>query len=235
MPLRNSQSEIDASLLAYQDFILYIQAKEHSHRGASNMRTNQTIKGLMLLSFFLLLANCFSVHAQTNRKSNYNAPARSANVVKRLGVFTNMRFTREHQYGYSVELWQEKNRLFGFLLVSEGLIGDTPTGLLEDVVFEPKTGRLTFQARLSTGSTFNSNNEQIPTRDVYRFNGTLKSQKLTGVLEHTDALDRVATSTKKNVSLRRSKSESGSMIEARSYKEWEKEANEILKLRGPKW
>jgi hypothetical protein len=199
------------------------------------MRKNQTIKGLVLLSFFLLLATGFSVHSQTNHKAKGRTPARSANVVKKLGVFTNMRFTGEHQYGYSVELWQEKDRLFGFLLVSEGLTGDTPTGLLEDVVFNPKTGRLTFRARLSTGSTFNSNNEQIPTRDVYRFNGTLKGQKLTGALEHTDALDRAATGTKKNVSLRRSKSESESMIEARSYDEWEKEAAEILKLRGPKW
>ncbi len=199
------------------------------------MRTNQTIKGLMSLNFFLLLAISFSVHGQTNLTSNDQAPAPSAVVVKRLGVFTNMRFTREHQYGYSVELWQEKDRLFGFLLVSEGLIGDTPTGLLEDVVLDPETGRLAFRTRLSTGSTFNRNNEQIPTRDVYLFNGRLKGQRLTGVLEHTFALDRAATSTKKNVSLRRSKSESESMIEARSYDEWKKEADEILKLRGPKW
>jgi hypothetical protein len=115
------------------------------------------------------------------------------------------------------------------------LIGDTPTGLLEDVAFDPKTGRLTFRARLSTGSTFNGNNGQVPTRDVYRFNGTLRGQKLTGVLEHTDASDRAAAGTKKNVSLRRSKSASGSMIKARSYEEWKKEADEILKLRGPKW
>ncbi|HEX7956591.1 MAG TPA: hypothetical protein VF508_06600 [Pyrinomonadaceae bacterium] len=146
-----------------------------------------------------------------------------------------MRFTSEHQYGYSVELWQEEGRLFGLLLVSEGLIGDTPAGLLEDVVFDPRAGRLTFRARLSTGSTFNGNNEQVPTRDVYRFKGTLKGRMLTGVLEHTDALARAATGTKKSVSLRRSKSESESMMEAGSYAEWKKEADEILKLRGPRW
>lgn len=78
----------------------------------------------------------------------------SNRAVKRLGVFTNMRFTREHQYGYSVELWQEKDRVFGLFLSSEGLSGDTPTGLLEDAAFDAKTGRLTFRARLSTGMTF---------------------------------------------------------------------------------
>lgn len=189
----------------------------------------------MLLNLFLLLATGICVHGQTSRKPGNQAPARHAAAVKRLGVFTNMRFTREHQYGYSVELWQEKDRLFGFLLVSAGLAGDTPTGLLENVVFDPKTGRLTFRARLSTGSTFNKNNEQVPTRDVYRFNGTLRGQRLTGILEHSDASDGAAAATKTSVSLRRSRGESESMLEARSYDEWRQEADEILKLRGPKW
>jgi hypothetical protein len=147
----------------------------------------------------------------------------------------NMRFTQEHQYGYSVELWREKGRLFGFFLASDGLAGDTPTGLLEDVVFDARTGRLSFRARLSTASTFNQNNEQVPTRDVYRFNGTLKGQRLAGRLEHADALNRSATDKRTNISLTRSKSQSESMVRARSYEEWRKGADEILKLRGPRW
>lgn len=146
-----------------------------------------------------------------------------------------MRYSGEHQSGYSVALWQEKGRLFGLFLVAAGLAGDTPTGLLEDVVFDSKTGKLSFRGRLSTGSTFNENNEQVPTRDIYRFNGTLKGQKLTGTLEHTDALNQSATGTRTNVSLTRSKGESESMAGAKSYDEWRRGADEILKLRGPKW
>ena len=199
------------------------------------MRTNQTRTGHMTLTFLLLLAVGLSVHSQTSRKSNNQTHAQSDSAVKRLGVFTNMRFTGEHQSGYSVELWQEKGRLFGFFLAAAGLAGDTPTGLLEDVVFDSRTGKLTFGARLSTGSTFNNNNEQVPTRDIYGFHGTLRGQKLTGVLEHTDALDPSATGTKTNISLTRSKKESESMVGAKSYDEWRKAADEILKLRGPKW
>lgn len=199
------------------------------------MGTNRTTKVLTLLGLFMLLAGGLSVRGQTGRKADGRASARPAGAVKRLGVFTNMRFTREHQYGYSVELWQEKGRLFGFLLVSAGLAGDTPTGLLEDAALDPKTGRLTFRARLSTGSTFNKENEQVPTRDVYRFSGTLKGRRLSGVLEHADASGSSAVATKTSVSLRRSKGESESMLEARSYDEWKKEADEIMKLRGPKW
>ncbi len=199
------------------------------------MGTDRTITRLLPLSFALLLAAGLSVHAQAGRKSGARTPARSAEAVKRLGAFTNMRFTGEHQSGYSVELWQERGKLFGLFLASAGLAGDTPAGLLEDVVFDPKTGKLTFGARLSTGSTFGANNEQVPTRDVYRFSGVLTDQRLAGVLEHADALNRSAAGTKTRVSLTRSRSESESMAGAKSYDEWRRWADEILKLRGPKW
>ncbi len=198
------------------------------------MKTSRTLGVLTLLSFFLLSAACAIAHGQTGRKPVGRANAQPAVAVRRLGVFTNMRFTAEHQYGYSVELWQERGRVFGLLLVSAGLAGDTPTGLLEDVALDTKTGSLTFRARLSTGSTFDANNQQVPTRDVYEFKGALKGQRLTGTLEHTDALNQSAAGEKTKVSLRKSKSESASMIQPGSYDEWKKEADEILKLRGPK-
>jgi hypothetical protein len=103
------------------------------------------------------------------------------------------------------------------------------------VMFDPKTGKLSFRARLSTGMTVNKNNEEVPTRDVYQFEGALKGQLLTGVLEHTNALDSSAMSEKTRVSLRKSKSETDSMSKAKSYDEWKKEADEILEFRGPKW
>ena len=199
------------------------------------MKNNQTIKRLLLLGLFLVLATGSNAVGQKNQKPKNQIPAESAGVVRKFGVFTNMRFTEEHQYGNSVELWQDKDRLFGFFLVSEGLIGDTPTGMLEDVVFNSKTGKLSFKARLSTGTTFDENKQQVPSRDGYEFKGILKGAKLTGVLEYTNALAVSARSTKTNVTLRKSKSESESMSEAASYDEWKKAADEILKLRGPKW
>lgn len=188
------------------------------------------IKCLFLVT--LILAFASTGFAQTNKNQ---VPAQTANTIKRLGVFTNMKFSQEHQSGYSVELWQEKDRLFGYFLSAQGLTGDTPTGLLEDVMFDAKTGKLSFRARLSTGMTVNKNNEEVPTRDVYQFKGSLKGQKLTGILEHADALDSSATGEKTNVSLQKSKSESASMSQVKSYDEWKKQADEILALRGPKW
>lgn len=187
----------------------------------------------------LLLLNVFAA-AQTKTKSNVEPSVKkitnqSNRSVKKLGVFTNMRFTAEHKYGYSVELWQEKDRVFGLFLSSEGLSGDTPTGLLEDAALDSKTGRLTFRARLSTGMTFDKSNKEVPTRDVFKFEGVLKNRNLTGTLTHTDASTGLATNSKKKISLAFSKSETAEMNAAQSYAEWKKAANEILAARGPKW
>jgi hypothetical protein len=203
---------------------------------------NPTIKIMKIkfvLASALLLLNVFAA-AQANTKpavkqSVKKAAKQSNQSVKKLGVFTNMRFTAEHQYGYSVELWQEKNRVFGLFLSSEGLIGDTPTGLLEDAALDSKTGRLTFRARLSMGMTFDKNNKEVPTRDVFQFEGVLKNRHLIGTLTHTDDSTGPATNSKKKISLVLSKSETAAMNPAQSYDEWKKAADEILALRGPKW
>lgn len=50
-----------------------------------------------------------------------------------LGEFSNVRYTDEHAYGYSVLLWKEGDKLFGLFYDSEGLAGDNLVGLLEDI------------------------------------------------------------------------------------------------------
>lgn len=204
----------------------------------------------MILTFYNSLAdlkarkNPISIDRSLIRDFG-NAPAveqpvkrfsgQSKQAIKRLGVFTNMRLTAEHQYGLSVELWQEKDRIFGLFLSSAGLIGDTPTGLLEDVSFDPATKRLAFRARLSTAVTFDQNNREIPTRDVFEFKGVLKNRNLTGILVHRDDSTGSATVSKKKISLGLSKSQTAAMSQPPSYEEWKKSADEILALRGPKW
>ncbi len=92
------------------------------------MKINQTMKMLMILTLFLLPAIGFNIYGQTPVKLNKQSSAQSVQSAKKLGVFSNMRSTAEHQYDYKVELWQEGDRVFGLFLASEGLIGDTPTG-----------------------------------------------------------------------------------------------------------
>ena len=70
------------------------------------------------------------VLAQPVSVSFAQSPEASLTVV---GEFSNMQFTEEHAYGNSVQLWHHGDKLFGFFEASEGLAGDTPAGLLDEV------------------------------------------------------------------------------------------------------
>lgn len=155
-------------------------------------------------------------------------------AVTVVGRFTNMRYTEEHAYGYAVELWRHKKLLIGMFLASEGPLGDTPTGLIENVAYDARTGALTFQARLTTGVVYSKEHDGVPSRDLFRFTGNLKGSRLRGRLERYDLLNPHAAPAAEQVTLPREKSASD-MTAFDNFSEWKEAADEILKFRGPKW
>lgn len=161
----------------------------------------------------------------------------SSSQISVVGTYTNMRHTEEHSYGYTVELWKQgNNRVFGFILASNGLSGDTPTGLLEDVKFEPESGKLSFRARLTTGLIYNERlKELIPSQDIFKFSGTLNKDSLAGVLEISNTLLSDKSPIRKEIKLLFSVAETQQLQPFSSYEDWEKMAKDILKFRGPKW
>lgn len=142
--------------------------------------------------------------------------------IKVIGDFTNVKDDGEHAYGYSVELWTQEDKIYGLISGSDALrlSGDPPTGILENVKFDPKTKRLSFRAKLSTG--------------VFEFEGVLTNKKLAGKLSITNELCSDKCPQTKAITLRLSKEWTSLMSEYQSYAEWEAYANEILKFRGPK-
>ena len=145
-----------------------------------------------------------------------------------------MRYTEEHAYGYAVELWRHDNAMMGLFLASEGLQGDTPAGLLEKVSFNEKTGAFAFEARLSTGVVYSKEHNGVPSRDLFRFKGALKDQRLSGQLERLDMLESHPTRKAEQIVLR-SKGAASEMTSYKNYAEWKKAIDDILKFRGPKW
>jgi len=113
----------------------------------------------------------------------------ASSSVSVVGEYPNMRFTAEHAYGYTVQLWREGDRLFGLLLASDGLQGDTPTGLLENVVFDPRTGALSFTVRLTTGLAYLGPGNSVPSRDLFEFRGTLGTEMLAGAVSRSACYD----------------------------------------------
>jgi hypothetical protein len=147
-----------------------------------------------------------------------------------LGAFSNMRYTEEHAYGYTVQLWRAGPDVFGLFLASAGLAGDTPAGVLDDVRFDEKTATLSFNARLTLGMTIAADGRQQPTRDRFSFDGRLSGTRLVGTVKHSSG---GATETVRVILDKRRAEEP--VRQPRTYAEWKLQADEILRQRGPKW
>ena len=52
----------------------------------------------------------------------------------------------EHCGGYSLQLWKSDGRVIGLLDIHEGLCGDPPCGVIQDVLLDPKKGGLEFSS-----------------------------------------------------------------------------------------
>ena len=150
-----------------------------------------------------------------------------------VGSYSNFRFTKEHQYGAGVDLWRDGSTLIGLFSYSAGLAGDTPTGRLEHVSFDPNTGRISFTARLTMGQHVCKVHDFVPSQDVYKFSGVLADRSLVGTLRHTDNLHPERAPTEERVVLLRSNAEP--VIQYGSREQWESAIGAILKFRGPRW
>jgi hypothetical protein len=157
-------------------------------------------------------------------------------AIHPVGAFSNMRFTEEHAYGYTVHLWRAGKCLFGLFEASEGLSGDTPTGLLEPVRHEAATGKLVFAAKLTMGVTKpKSGTDWVPSRDSFDFNGQLGTRALKGKLSRSDQLRPELRAVDQDIVLSLSKQQEEFMIQAGNFGEWRRQAEPILRARGPKW
>jgi hypothetical protein len=154
--------------------------------------------------------------------------------IQSIGRFSDMRYTEEHAYGHAVMLWRAGGCVFGLFESSEGLMGDTPTGLLTDVRYAP-SGALTFAAKLTTGVTnMAGSTAPVPSRDLFGFAGRLATTALDGKLRRSDEL-RPAVKPDIHIVLRRIPEQDGLLDEAKTYGAWREAVEPILRFRGPKW
>lgn len=149
-------------------------------------------------------------------------------AISVVGAFTNMVYTEEHAYGYTVELWQSGDCVFGFFLESAGLQGDTPAGLLEDVAYDKKKGSFSFRARLTQGLFSDREHHMVPSRDIFEFKGVYSGAAIQGSLHHANALTPGKDLRDEQVILKRSITEAGAMVQAATYGEWRRAAERIL-------
>jgi hypothetical protein len=152
-----------------------------------------------------------------------------------LGSFSNLKFTEEHQYGAEVRLWRQGPDLFGFFSYAAGLRGDTPTGLLDHVKYDPETGKLSFQAKLTVGLHSCKLHPSVPSRDLFTFQGILAHSSISGSLRQWDGLHPEKQPEAEKVVLKKMDKAILGRTGYQSRSQWDKEAREMLKRLGPKW
>ena len=154
--------------------------------------------------------------------------------ISLIGSFSNIRATEDHAYGFSLRLWRADDCVFGLLTSTLGLQADMPIGLLQDITFDARSGRLSFSAKLTMGVTsVKGSKDFVPTRDVYEFDGQLTGGTVAGVMRHTVQDHANVPPERADVVLATDKA--ASLPAARTYGEWRHQWGPVLKLRGPKW
>lgn len=191
---------------------------------------SQFVRNVLLIFVSVLLALPPVVMSQNK------APAKAASNVKVLGNFSSIKHTPDHAYGYALQLWREGQHVFGLLLVYTSAPFDPPIGMLEDVKFDPGTGKLSFSARLSTGLMYSREYSGVPSRDRFKFEGVLTRRRVIGNLTRSDDLFPNQRPTKERIRLRWSQSMTEVMIPApATYAAWKTWADESLRRTGPRW
>jgi hypothetical protein len=173
-------------------------------------------------------------HITQENQPQSPAMSESEPFIAFLGTYSNMRYTEEHAYGTQLDLWQQNEEIFGHFLHSMGLMGDTPTGRLENLIFDPKNGRLAFTARLTLGLHYCREHEGTPSRDVFEFEGVFSREVITGTLTYKNAFHPETPATREEITLRKIEEKYfGKIYKTRA--EWEEDSRQILMFRGPKW
>jgi hypothetical protein len=159
----------------------------------------------------------------------------SAQMVP-LGDYTNQKFTTEHCVGYEVQLWKMNEQLYGMLLHCDGMSGDTPVGYIDHVVWNATTGKLTFDAKLTTGMDIvGTDNHETPAKDYYKFDGTMTALLLSGKMSHEDMAQDHHAPVIASVTMKIDKAATKSMTKYPAVADWQAGNADVMSYRGPKW
>ena len=187
----------------------------------------------MIGSTLVTVALLSSIYLQGASQSNPCATIAPTAPISEIGAFSNMRYAAEHAYGETVLLWRSGNCIFGLFESAQGLQGDTPIGELQDVTYNLNTGELRFAAKLTTGVIAGPSTPQQPSRDLFTFDGTLGTTRLTGGLIHAAQVD--SKPPIRTVMLTPAARDAEFMRGSATYGAWREKWEPILKRRGPKW
>jgi hypothetical protein len=158
--------------------------------------------------------------------------AAATDGVAPIGSYAAMHDSDEHCDGYAVDLWSTAEIVQGLFHVCHGLEDSQAVGLIEQVSYDEKTGHLAFTARLTVGSDYIRGGKEVPSRDVFTFDGHLATTEVTGTLKHLDQVYVKSVATSERIRLKKQREE---LSFYPSLADWRRKMDETLEARGPKW
>jgi hypothetical protein len=117
------------------------------------------------------------------------AAAQQKREIRPIGCFVNVRSDGEHADGFSIKLWAFGSRIIGLIDYHRGLAGDPPMGILMDVEYAPLTGKIAFEAKLTSGLHYCREHKGVPSQDLLSFLGFLRDDRLEGRIVLRNQLD----------------------------------------------
>lgn len=190
--------------------------------------------GAGLLCFFLfLLIGCAhsSVGDSMRGVGSFAQPAATPELLANhersivavpLGVFSNKRTDGEHDWGVSFYIWRYDDQIVGFVAgePSISLIGDPPTGLFDNVQFDPSSHKFAFRSHVLRTTEIDRYGKETEKWAIYDFNGSLGSKLVSGELKITEiSCTKFCTQVDK-VSLRRSVDRSKGLSTYKDFTDW---------------
>jgi len=148
---------------------------------------------------------------------------------------------------YSVELWRSGDCYFGVFSLTDSQEGDPPFGLLEDVIYDPKTKALSFKSKITPGviPAGGDRTEDVPARAVIEFSGTFDQKTIAGTMINSDKTytdtrykwpDPPQPPQSEKVVLKFDKLYSDAIRSQATYEGWIEQKKAVLGgANGPKW
>lgn len=185
------------------------------------------VRTLMIVGLVSLFLGCYEDETSRDGKESASNPSptlaavgkpenRIDSRVEVFGSFSNRESNGEHEWGYEVDLWSHEGTLIGMFTGTSGtrLVGDPPTGILKDLMYNFETGSISFRASLPNVE--------------YEFKGVLSKKELSGKLfdsrsERDDA---------KKITLPKSRELTSGLSEYPSLDKWKESMAEYVRRRG---
>lgn len=185
------------------------------------------VKQYVSLCLIILLGiSCADLVFASSSTSSYPA-------ITYVGTFTNIRPAGENQHGFQISLWQQKNTVVGILYNAEGLAGATPRGYIQNIQLQPKSGKLSFDAKLTTGMHTCDEHKNVPSQDLFSFKGVLQRNAIKGRITFRNVLHSAATEQSVKVTLARDKTQKLESYD--SIEDWQQHYAAEMQQYGPKW